>query len=44
MGFLFLVLLPMMCIFIYHVYSFIVLLKFEKNDFADEIEVLEEKK
>lgn len=44
MGFLFLVLLPMMCIFIYHVYSFIVLLKFEKNDFIEEIEILEEKK
>lgn len=45
-GFLFLVLLPMMCIFIYHVYSFIVILKFEKNDLdeEDEIEVLEEEK
>ena len=45
-GFLFLVLLPMMCIFIYHVYSFIVILKFEKNDLdeEDEIEVLEAEK
>ena len=45
-GFLFLVLLPMMCIFIYHVYSFIVILKFEKNglDEEDEIEVLEAEK
>lgn len=46
-GFLFLVLLPMMCIFIYHVYSFVIILKFEKNDLdeeEDEIEVLEEEK
>lgn len=45
-GFLFLVLLPMMCIFIYHVYSFIVILKFEKNDLdeEDEIEILEAEK
>lgn len=44
-GFLFLVLLPMMCIFIYHVYSFIIILKFEKIDEdeeMDDIEVLEE--
>ena len=43
-GFLFLVLLPMMCIFIYHVYSFIIILKFEKVDPEEEIEVLEEEK
>lgn len=47
-GFLFLVLLPMMCIFIYHVYSFIVILKFEKIDSEeqeeDDIEVLDEPK
>lgn len=45
-GFLFLVLLPMMCIFIYHVYSFIIILKFEKADSEDEeeIEVLDDKK
>ena len=43
-GFLFLVLLPMMCIFIYHVYSFIIILKFEKNeDLEEEIEVLDDK-
>ena len=41
-GFLFLVLLPMMCIFIYHVYSFIIILKFEKAEPEEEIEVLEE--
>ena len=43
-GFLFLVLLPMMCIFIYHVYSFIIILKFEKAEPEEEIEVLEEEK
>lgn len=45
-GFLFLVLLPMLCIFIYHVYSFIIILKFEKADPEEfeEIEVLEDKK
>lgn len=45
-GFLFLVLLPMMCIFIYHVYSFVIILKFEKSDSdeLEDIEVLEDKK
>ena len=45
-GFLFLVLLPMMCIFIYHVYSFVIILKFEKADpiEEEEIEVLEDHK
>ena len=44
-GFLFLVLLPMLCIFIYHVYSFIIILKFEKVDPEEEdIEILEETK
>ncbi len=44
-GFLFLVLLPMMCIFIYHVYSFVIILKFEENDQIEEdIEVLDDKK
>ena len=44
-GFLFLVLLPMMCIFIYHVYSFVSILKVEENDQIEEdIEVLDDKK
>lgn len=35
-GFLFLVLLPIMLIFIYHVYNFVIMLKYEKPD--DSIE------